>query len=155
MSASRWGISKAKGQIQLKIIGTVDGKWAFPETDRFEGVRHVEVDLSEFVTMNSEGIRNWIQWHRSLDPAIEFSYLKAPSVFLSLASMISGLIADPESLKSFYVQYASADGRARKALLIEQTADGQFLIPQQHQGLDLDHLPAKDFRILAGRFRLV
>jgi hypothetical protein len=154
MKQGSWQLKENGSKLQLKFVGDVDGQFSFPQASLFKPNQQVEVELREFSSMNSEGIRSWIQWHRSLDPSVQISYINAPSIFVNLASIINGLISHPLSLKSFQVQYQSEDGKKTATRIVEQSPEGHFFIPKFFEGLPLDHMPAKEFKVLDPHYTL-
>ncbi len=161
MKPGSWQIEKPNPtdpnpmRVRMKISGAIDAHFDFPDVNTFKPGTELEIDLTDFGSMDSVGIRDFIAWHQKLGRQVHFTFWNAPPTFISLASIVSGLIPSPLSLKTFEILYSSIDGDDIIKHKITQTEEGRFLIPKRVGDYELDHIPAKDFRVLGGHYALV
>jgi hypothetical protein len=96
---------KTDGEALLLIFeGVIDEESKFPAVD---GNKHkrVMVDLKGIRSINSVGIREWLNWIRPLSETSQVVFLKTPKALVFQMNMVEGFLPKNGTVKSFYVPF--------------------------------------------------
>jgi hypothetical protein len=148
MSEPKCVLKVTGAEAQMELSGLINSRMLFPEASALAACSTLNVQMKNVKAMNSEGVRLWIQWHATLPPKLKIRYHEAPAFFVPLASIVHGLVSDPNRFESFHVNYFLQDRDSTRILLIRKSPEGRFRIPAVYQGHELDHFPHKDFKVL-------
>jgi hypothetical protein len=103
---SRFSFSKdIAGQVaRLKLVGTIDEDVVFPVIDE-PGISAVEIELSGIKSINSVGIREWMNWIRPLAARASLTVTAAPKCMVFQFNMVDGFLPQGTRVASFLVPF--------------------------------------------------
>ncbi len=90
--------------LRLRFVGRFDEDAALMPIE-FGKVSRVEIDLTEVKSINSCGVRSWIEWTSKFPKSIPISIFSAPKVFVDQLNRVAGFCPDQTKFESFYVPY--------------------------------------------------
>ena len=94
------------GVVQLKFSGTIDEDAQFPAVD-LGGANQMEIDLNEIKSINSVGIRGWLDWIRPLAEKAAIRLINSPKAMVFQFNMVNGFLPPGTVVQSFYVPFYS------------------------------------------------
>lgn len=111
-------ITEHPTHIQLRIAGIVDEYSAFPDFVS-SLYRDIIVDLIDFQSINSMGIREWIPWinHQQFN---SMTFKRCPKVFIDQLNNVEGFIPEKARIASFFVPYFSETSDEEAAILFSR-----------------------------------
>jgi hypothetical protein len=86
----------------------------FPDLSFFQG-RRIVFDLERVVVINSVGIRNWINWRKTIGVITVF--VNCPKAVIDQMNILNGFVAVNSVIESFYVPYYCEDCDLEKKVL--------------------------------------
>ncbi|MCD6497955.1 MAG: PilZ domain-containing protein [Deltaproteobacteria bacterium] len=157
-----WDIAKLDDVTQVFLQGefrehTDFGRLAEKLTGR------VEFDLSRVKYLNSAGVRKWVDFLRSLDDHVDYSFVRCSVAFVMQAAMVPEVLGGGR-VESFNVPYACDTCDLEQERLLQTSAlvvEGvwppdvpSFVCPRCGADLLFDDLPGRFFAFLEqdGRF---
>ncbi len=96
---------KTDGEALLLIFeGVIDEESKFPSVDTAKHKR-IMVDLKGIRSINSVGIREWLNWIRPVSETTQIVFLKTPKALVFQMNMVEGFLPKNGTVKSFYVPF--------------------------------------------------
>jgi thiol-disulfide isomerase/thioredoxin len=96
---------KLEGSVlHLSFSGTIDEDTNFPEVD-LSGVASVQLDLNGIKSINSVGIREWLDWIRPVAEKAPIVLENCPKSMVFQFNMVDGFLPPQSSVKSFFVPF--------------------------------------------------
>jgi hypothetical protein len=96
---------KLEGNVlHLSFMGTIDEDTNFPEVD-LNGVSSVQLDLNGIKSINSVGIREWLDWIRPVAEKTDIVLENCPKSMVFQFNMVDGFLPPRSSVKSFFVPF--------------------------------------------------
>ncbi len=96
---------KTDGEALLLIFeGVIDEESKFPAVDTIKNKR-VMIDLKGIRSINSVGIREWLNWVRPVSENAQLVFLKTPKALVFQMNMVEGFLPKNGTVKSFYVPF--------------------------------------------------
>ncbi|MCB0415157.1 MAG: hypothetical protein KDD50_12535 [Bdellovibrionales bacterium] len=146
------------GKVVIKISGNIDEDSNFT-VQGFGSDGEITIDLEDVVSINSCGIREWINWLKD-SKQVHLNFRNCPKVIIDQINMVSGFLPDNGKVESFFVPYYSEDSGEEKLILFRHGVDytdGDVNAPEkikdQETGdeLEIDVVESKYFRFLTGK----
>lgn len=147
-------LDKSSPSYKVKVTGVIDEDVDFSQYN-LAGATSVEFQLGEIKSINSCGIREWIQWVSGAG-AVPVSYHQCPKVIVDQINMVQGFLPDKGKVMSFFVPYYSDDSGDEKSILFtygkEYTDSGLAQSPSVKDDsgnpMEMDVVEAKYFKFL-------
>lgn len=119
----------------------------------------VKVDFEKVKSINSVGIRNWIQWISDV-PGVKFTFQKCPVCIIEQINNVKGFATPTTIIESFFVPYYSEDTGEEKHELYLLGKDFQMgsapnikvLKDSTGKKMELDVYPQKYFKFILKGF---
>lgn len=150
-------IKKQEGPVlYLEISGQIDEDVDF-SSQALTGVQEIVLDLASVKTINSCGIREWIDWIKTAESAQKITYKNCPKVIVDQINMVEGFLPVNGKVESFFVPYYSEDSGEEKNILFRhgiEFTDHEITPPsgvQDSEGheMEMDIIEGKYFKFLA------
>ena len=90
--------------LELGFEGPVDEDAVLPPLE-LNGVKTVSLDLGKVSTMNSCGIREWLNWIKPLATTVSLILKNCPKIIVDQMNMIHGFLPPGAKVESFEVPY--------------------------------------------------
>lgn len=90
--------------LTLQFFGTIDEDVIFPSVD-IAGIKQIVIDLQAVKTINSVGIREWLNWITPLASSVEMTLMNCPKALVFQFNMVEGFLPANAKVTSFYVPY--------------------------------------------------
>lgn len=117
--------------LELAIEGKIDEDALLEEMNHIP-VRKVFINLGKLHSINSSGIRKWINWMSSFEDREIFIH-EAPRFFIDQANMVSEFLTSKTKVLSFYLPFFSENTEEEKSVLVETKSalsSGKFQMPE-------------------------
>lgn len=117
--------------LELAIEGKIDEDAILDEMNQIP-VRKVFIHLGKLQSINSSGIRKWINWMASFEDR-EIFIQEAPRFFIDQANMVSEFLTLKTKVVSFYLPFFSEKTEEEKSVLVDTKSalsSGQFQMPE-------------------------
>lgn len=120
--------SNVNGTLVLTFEGPIDEESTLPEVP--EGVKAVTVDLQFVKSINSYGIREWLNWVRPLAARAKIEFINCPKSIVLQFNTVEGFLPQGASVSSFYVPYFCEKCDREKSVLftlgqeVKKTSNG-------------------------------
>ncbi len=88
----------------LVFEGVIDEDVVFPAVDTGT-YKKVFIDLKGVKSINSVGIREWLNWMKPLSEKAQLVFMKAPKALVLQMNMVEGFLPKTGFVKSFYVPF--------------------------------------------------
>lgn len=142
-------------RVTLELIGQVDRDLDFSQIDTSKSDELV-FDMKGIKSINSCGIREWINWMASVKSAKKISYKNCPKILIDQINMVAGFLPDNGRVESFYVPYYSTSTGEEKNVLFtygKEFNDTEVLPPEKvldskGKEMEMDVIEAKYFKFL-------
>lgn len=92
------------GKLILALEGAIDEDVSFPSVDTSTH-KAVELDLKSIKTINSVGIREWLNWIRPIAESAELILSNCPKALVFQFNMVEGFLPARAKVVSFYVPF--------------------------------------------------
>ena len=90
--------------LTLVFEGSIDEDVKFPAIDPAIHP-NVRIELQGVKTINSVGIREWLNWIRPLSEAARITLVRCPKALVFQLNMVEGFLPKSGRVESFYVPY--------------------------------------------------
>ncbi len=138
----------------LSVSGILDEYADLPALQSSE-YRDLVIDLENLQSINSIGIRIWIDWHQTFHFR-RVSFRKCPKVFVDQVNNVESFIPTNAAVLSFYVPYYSEPSDEDAQILFvrgEHFMDGKivqlpYVLDSQNVQMDVDVVLEKYLRFL-------
>lgn len=139
------------------LSGSVDEESVFPNAAEIQG--KVVMDFDKITSINSVGIRSWLQWFAQFSGA-HFTFKNCPVALVMQMNMVEGFLPENTKVESFYVPFycESCDKEFREKFIFGRDVfveDGAFRLASENHVQcssgctpELDTNEAKYFRFL-------
>lgn len=128
----------------VSFEGPVDERADFDELAGLTG--HVTFDLAGLTRFNSEGVRRWIQFLRSLKSVLHLEFVRCSPALVDQLNMIRGTEGEAE-IRSFYAPYiCQVTGEVKLVLLKAKDVEDPLTPPTltcEHGEMELDDNPRR------------
>lgn len=117
--------------LELAIEGKIDEDATLDEMNQIP-VQKVYINLGKLLSINSSGIRKWINWMASFGDRKIYIH-EAPRFFIDQANMVAEFLTPQTKVVSFYLPFFSEATEEEKNVLVDTTkalASGQFQMPE-------------------------
>lgn len=104
MSEFKSSQQKEEQVLKIALFGTIDEDVVFPNVS-LEGVKTVALDLEGVRTINSVGIREWLNWITPISEKVELVLSRCPKALVFQFNMVEGFLPSRAKVLSFYVPY--------------------------------------------------
>lgn len=154
---------RVEGQnLVLSFEGTIDEDVAFPAID-LKGAQQVVLDLQGVRTINSVGIREWLNWITPLSEKTDLVLKNCPKALVFQFNMVEGFLPARAKVVSFYVPYYCEKCDKEENVLFTTgqdvvSDDGRVVVNKKVQsgcncadgdcGLEMDVTEAKYFQFV-------
>jgi anti-anti-sigma regulatory factor/rubredoxin len=124
------------------------------------------LDMAKIRFINSCGLRNWIQWLKTIPPATQVVFRNCPKVIVDQMNILNGFIPPGAVVESFYIPYycescgheehqLAERGKTFKEHLENKEAWSQFpehiLCPQCKESAEIGVMPTRYFSFLKSK----
>ena len=92
--------------LSLAFTGTIDEDVVFPAVDANK-YKKITLDLQNVKSINSVGIREWLNWIAPLAQSTDFVLENAPKAVVFQFNMVEGFLPARAQVRSFYVPFYS------------------------------------------------
>lgn len=148
-------INKSGNIFKVQVAGTIDEDSDFSAYP-LVGASQLEVNLGNIKSINSAGIREWVNWI-STSAGATVSYIECPRLIIDQINMVQGFLPKGGKVMSFYVPYYSDSLKSEKQVLFvfgkEYDDKGLKALPaiQDETGtpMEIDVIEAKYFKFLS------
>jgi hypothetical protein len=118
------------------------------------GASEVVVNCDGIKSINSCGIREWINWISTAKGAVVYD--RCPKIIVDQVNMVQGFLPLSGKVSSFYVPYYSEESNEEKVVLFREgqefTAEGDLQPPSvtdsKGSEMEMDVIEAKYFKFL-------
>ena len=114
-------LKKQESTFQIKVIGEIDENSNFAPFP-LKGAKSVYFDLTDLKSINSLGVKAWIEW-LSDAPDAHYIFANCPEIFVHQANIMAGFLPSNFEIKSFFIPYFSEDQDTDKYFLFEYEKD--------------------------------
>jgi hypothetical protein len=108
--------TEISGKPCYQFCGQIDEEVVFPVVDNMPG--EVVIDLEKVSSINSVGIRAWIEWFSQFEQT-HFSFLKCPKSMVMQMNMVEGFLPEKSDVLSLEVPFYCEDCDEEKGVLFE------------------------------------
>lgn len=122
-------IKKNGASILVLLRGALDEETTL-NSSQLQGSSEIIFDFKELQSINSCGIREWINWIKPVSNT-KITFKHCPKVIVDQINMIDGFLPQNAIVESFYVPYYSDETGEEKLVLFS------FGREYSHQGLKL------------------
>jgi hypothetical protein len=91
-------------KLRLAFEGTIDEDVVFPPVDASK-FKTIVLDLKNVKSINSVGIREWLNWIRPLAEKSDFVLENCPKAVVFQFNMVEGFLPPRSTVSSFYVPF--------------------------------------------------
>lgn len=162
---SQFKISTDDDIVIIRIFGDINENTKFVELV-LPPLKKIVLDLTEVKTLNSMGLKNWLQWVKKFKIYTQFVFKGCPRPVVDQMNILQGFLPMGALVESFFVPYyCSHCGHEEEFFAVrgrdfmEATVDTKegILLTQKRQCMmcgkesELDVVPAKYFSFLKYR----
>lgn len=124
----------------------------FDGLDKRPEIRRIIFNLEGVELINSCGIRDWIQFQKTLPSTATIVYQKCPQVIVEQLNIVKGFIRENSLIESFIAPYYNEekDEEVKVLLTPGQVVDGKAPVIKDEDGneLEFDEIEAQYFSFL-------
>ena len=106
-----------KETIQIELVGPLNEDLKLPTVEN--EIRKVQIDFKNVSSINSVGIRIWIDWLKSMMDK-KIIYTQCPKFIVSQMNTVNGFLPPHGEVKSFYVSYYNEELNIEEHVLYEK-----------------------------------
>ncbi len=147
-------VDKSGKTAKYTISGVIDEDVDFTPHN-LAGNDLIELHLKGIKSINSCGIRDWIQWIGTAGTAA-IQYIECPKIIVDQINMVQGFLPGQGKVISFYVPFYSDESGSEKSVLMtfgkEFNDQGLLKIPEVKDDggalMEMDVVEAKYFKFL-------
>lgn len=81
-------------------------------------VTEVDINFDRVTSINSKGIKKWIEWISRFSKGTEVRFHKVPKVIIDQINMVMDFLPENGAVKSFYVPYFSDESGEERVVLV-------------------------------------
>lgn len=106
------------GVCVVHFSGSIDEDADFSPLSDLKTTR-VLFDFNKIKTINSCGIREWVNFVHAFNETAEIIYVQCPQVIIEQINMVAGFVRPGAVIESFYAPYFCSSCDAEKRILIK------------------------------------
>lgn len=106
------------GKINLIFDGHLDEFVELPEIE-VSGHGEIVLNLEKILSVNSLGIRTWLDWIKNFEGKARFQFINCPKCIVMQMNMVEGFIPKNSEVLSFYVPYYCESCDEEKSVLVD------------------------------------
>ncbi len=110
--------SRNGSELNLNLSGIVDEDAQFPVLD-LTGTKQIFFDLKEVKSINSVGIREWLNWIKSLAEKCQVVMKNCPKSLVFQFNMVEGFLPKASKVTSLYVPFFCEKCDLEESILFE------------------------------------
>lgn len=95
--------SVAGGKLRLTFEGPIDEEASLPEVAK--DVAELTIDLQFVKSINSYGIREWLNWIKPISERTKIEFINCPKSIVLQFNTVEGFLPAHATVASFYVPY--------------------------------------------------
>lgn len=164
-AASQFKVFNNSQDCVVHVEGAINEDTIFKEIDP-GSAKVVILDLDKVASLNSMGLRNWLNWVKKIRAKAQIVFRSCPRTVVDQMNILNGFLPMGALVESFYIPfYCDSCGREDNFLAVrgrdymEATVDARegMTVPAQRpcpvcqQDMSMDVLPAKYFSFLKYR----
>lgn len=146
--------AKEGAKLKLKMGGTIDEDADFSQI-AIAGNPEIDINLQSLKSINSCGIREWIQWIGQAAGA-KITFSECPKVIVDQINMVDGFLPANAKVMSFYVPYYNDDSGSEKNILFNYGTEfsesavnpPKDVKDEEGNPMEMDVIEAKYFKFL-------
>lgn len=151
MSSNRCQVKSVKKGDVVEFIfsGSIDESLA-NYLSIFPAVPKITINLDEISSINSTGIREWINLMTKLETS-KITITNCPKIFIDQVNMVKGFLPANAQIESFYVPYYSESADAEKKIKLEKANQFKYentITDQAGTVYELDVIASKYFKFI-------
>lgn len=151
MSGLKIEVNKNGAEVIALFSGQIDEDADFSPLQG-KSAQTLVLDLEGVTLINSCGIRDWIEFQKSLSSDMKLVYRKCPQVIVEQLNIVKGFIRENSVIESFYAPYYNEEKDEEKKVLLrpEQVLNGKAPELKDDDGnvLEFDEIEAQYFSFL-------
>jgi DNA-directed RNA polymerase subunit RPC12/RpoP len=146
-------IKKENSETLVSINGMIDEDFKYDDLLKINDTT-VHFNFDGVTTINSCGIREWIEFLNNFPATTNLSYQNCPQVIIEQLSMVKGFIRDNIKVKSFYAPYFCASCDKESQHLLQLTEVQNLKAPQKScpycniANIEFDNIELQYFRFI-------
>lgn len=104
MSDFKIDLKKNSTELVMVFTGSIDEDVQFPNVD-FSDVQSLVFDLNQIKSINSVGIREWLNWIKPIAAKFPIQMINCPKSMVFQFNMVEGFLPKNAQVKSLYVPF--------------------------------------------------
>lgn len=144
-------MKEAPDKVEAVFVGQIDEDADFSPLNGKTSSAMV-FDLEGVDLINSCGIRDWIEFQKSLPQDMKIVYRKCPQVIVEQLNIVKGFVRENSEIESFYAPYYNEDKDEEVKILLKpsQVVEGKAPTLKDDDGneLEFDEIEAQYFSFL-------
>ena len=138
-------------EIIFELSGQIDEDADLAKLD-FSEAKSIEFNLNDISLINSCGIRDWVEFQKTIPESVQISYSHCPQVIIEQINIIKGFIREGAKVKSFYAPYYDEANDQEIKILItpEEVVNQKAPVKKNEKGdlLEFDEIELQYFNFL-------
>ena len=138
-------------RVIFELSGQIDED-AELEKIEIENAKAIEFNLKDISLINSCGIRDWVEFQKTIPESVQISYSHCPQVIIEQINIIKGFIREGAKVNSFYAPYYDESNDQEIKILItpDEVINQKAPIKKNDKGdeLEFDEIELQYFNFL-------
>lgn len=138
-------------KVVFKLSGQIDEDADLLKLD-FSGAKTIEFNLDGVSLINSCGIRDWVEFQKTIPESVEISYSHCPQIIIEQVNIIKGFFRAGTRVLSFYAPYYDEANDKEVKVLISpnEVVNQKAPIKKNDKGeeLEFDEIEVQYFNFL-------
>ncbi|MEK6628234.1 MAG: hypothetical protein AABY53_06375 [Bdellovibrionota bacterium] len=142
---------KKGDEIEFVFSGSIDESLA-NYLSIFPAIPKITINLEEINSINSTGIREWINLMTKLETS-KITLTNCPKIFIDQVNMVKGFLSANAVVESFYVPYYSESADAEKKIKLEKANGFKYentITDPSGTVYEIDVIVSKYFKFIQG-----
>ncbi|MAZ49876.1 MAG: hypothetical protein CME65_15040 [Halobacteriovoraceae bacterium] len=143
---------ESKGdKVVFRLSGQIDEDAELLKLD-FSDAKEIEFNLDNVKLINSCGIRDWVEFQKTIPESVKISYSFCPQIIIEQINIIKGFIRPGAKVESFYAPYydESKDEEVKLLITPDEVINQKAPVKKNEQGeeLEFDEIEVQYFNFL-------